>query len=131
SYLLHEELWLVMEYMDGGTLHDVINAILLSKEQIATVSFYFFFLPQCLQGLHFLHSNRIIHRDIKSENMRMDGSVKLVDFGFATQLSNLRTQRHSVLGTPGWMAPEVQQGKPYGPKVDIWSFGIVEQEMVE
>ncbi|NWI84975.1 PAK1 kinase, partial [Pitta sordida] len=127
SYLLREELWLVMEYVDGGSLYDVINVILLSEEQIATVS------RECLQGLHFLHSNRIIHRDIKSDNilLRTDGSVKLADFGFATQLPNLRTQRQSVVGTEWWMAPEVLQRKPYGPKVDIWSLGIVELEMVE
>ncbi|XP_023802182.1 serine/threonine-protein kinase PAK 3-like [Cyanistes caeruleus] len=73
SYLVHEELWLVMEYMDGGTLRDLIDEIQMSEEEIAAVS------RECLQGLDFLHSNHVIHRDVKSNNilLRTDGSVKL------------------------------------------------------
>ncbi|NXX63696.1 PAK3 kinase, partial [Scopus umbretta] len=73
SYLVREELWLVMEYMDGGTLFDVINETPMSEDQIASVS------RECLQGLDFLHSNHVMHRDVKSLNilLRTDGSVKL------------------------------------------------------
>ncbi|NXP94675.1 PAK3 kinase, partial [Passerina amoena] len=73
SYLLGEELWLVMEYMDGGALNDVICETLLSEEHIAAISW------ECLQGLDFLHSNDVIHRDVKSDNILLgtDGSVKL------------------------------------------------------
>ncbi|XP_023802024.1 serine/threonine-protein kinase PAK 3-like [Cyanistes caeruleus] len=73
SYLVHEELWLVMEYMDGGTLRDLIDEIQMSEGEIAAVS------RECLQGLDFLHSNHVIHRDVKSNNilLRTDGSVKL------------------------------------------------------
>ncbi|KAM3654394.1 serine/threonine-protein kinase PAK 1-like [Ammospiza maritima maritima] len=87
----------------------------------------------CLQGLDFLHSNDVIHRDVKSDNilLRTDGSVKLADFGLATQLTPEQSRRCSVTGTPWWMAPEVVTGQPYGPKVDIWSFGIVGIEMIE
>ncbi|XP_063257252.1 serine/threonine-protein kinase PAK 3-like [Prinia subflava] len=76
SYLVHEEVWLVMEYMDGGTLSDVICAAVMYEEEIAAVS------QQCLQGLDFLHSNRVIHRDLKSHNilLRTDGSVKLGEY---------------------------------------------------
>ncbi|XP_063021204.1 serine/threonine-protein kinase PAK 1-like isoform X1 [Melospiza melodia melodia] len=88
---------------------------------------------QCLQGLDFLHANDVIHRDVKSDNilLRTDGSVKLADFGLATQLTPEQSRRCSVTGTPWWMAPEVVTGQPYGPKVDIWSFGIVGIEMIE
>ncbi|XP_032532572.1 serine/threonine-protein kinase PAK 3-like isoform X2 [Chiroxiphia lanceolata] len=127
SYIVEEELWLVMEYVDGGTLYDVISETCMSEGQMAAVS------RECLQGLYFLHSNGVIHRDIKSSNIliRTDGSVKLADFGLSAQLSLEQSYRNSVIGTSWWMAPEVVISKPYGPKVDIWSFGIVGLEMVE
>ncbi|NXV54701.1 PAK3 kinase, partial [Molothrus ater] len=86
-----------------------------------------------LQGLYFLHSNDVIHRDVKSRNilLRTDGSVKLADFGLSAQLTPEQNRRCSVVGTTWWMAPEVVMHQPYGPKVDVWSFGIVGIEMVE
>ncbi|NXD60640.1 PAK3 kinase, partial [Corvus moneduloides] len=86
-----------------------------------------------LQGLHFLHSRRVIHRDVKSCNIlvSVDGSVKLADFGLCAQLTPERDKCSSSVGTPSWMAPEVVRGEAYGPKVDIWSLGIVGLEMVE
>ncbi|XP_053858848.1 serine/threonine-protein kinase PAK 3-like [Vidua macroura] len=88
---------------------------------------------ECLQGLDFLHSNHVIHRDVKSSNilLRTDGSVKLADSGLFAQLTPEQSRRSSVAGTSGWMAPEVVTGQPCGPKVDIWSLGIVGIEMVE
>ncbi|XP_032942808.1 serine/threonine-protein kinase PAK 3-like [Catharus ustulatus] len=127
SYLVDGELWLAMEFMDGGTLSDVLRAVYLEEGQVGAVS------RECLQGLHFLHSRQVIHRDVKSGNILvgMDGSVKLADFGLCAQLSPERSKRSSRVGTPSWMAPEVVRGEAYGPKVDIWSLGIVGLEMVE
>ncbi|KAI1239666.1 Serine/threonine-protein kinase PAK 3, partial [Lamprotornis superbus] len=132
SYLVDKQFWLVMEYMDGGSLRDVISKTYLYEDEMAAVS------RECLQGLDFLHSNLVIHRDVKSSNilLRTDGSVNLgqyilADFGLSAQLIPEQNQRCSVTGTSGWMAPEVVTGQPYGPKVDIWSFGIVGVEMVE
>ncbi|NXT66678.1 PAK3 kinase, partial [Chaetops frenatus] len=126
SYLVDEEFWLVMEYMDGGTLSDVISKTYLYEEEMASIS------RECLQGLDFLHSNHVIHRDVKSCNilLRTDGCVKLGQY-ILDQLTPEQNQRSSVTGTSWWMAPEVVTGQPYGPKVDIWSFGIVGMEMVE
>uniref|UniRef100_A0A8U7NPL7 non-specific serine/threonine protein kinase n=1 Tax=Corvus moneduloides TaxID=1196302 RepID=A0A8U7NPL7_CORMO len=127
SYLVDDELWLVMEYMDGGTLSDAIDEMYISEYEMAAIS------RECLQGLDFLHSNYVIHRDVKSYNilLRTDGSVKLADFGLSAQLTPEQNRRSSVVGTSWWMAPEVVKGQPYGPKVDIWSLGIVGIEMVE
>ncbi|NWY23131.1 PAK3 kinase, partial [Pheucticus melanocephalus] len=73
SYLVDRQLWLIMEYMDGGTLSDIIDEAHVSEGEIATIS------RECLQGLDFLHLNDIIHRDLKSCNilLKTDGSVKL------------------------------------------------------
>ncbi|XP_064261351.1 serine/threonine-protein kinase PAK 3-like [Passer domesticus] len=127
SYLVDAELWLAMEFMDGGTLFDVLRAVYLEEGQIGAVC------RECLQGLHFLHCRQVIHRDIKSGNvlLGMDGAVKLADFGLCAQLSPERSKRSSSVGTPSWMAPEVVRGEAYGPKVDIWSLGIMGLEMVE
>jgi len=131
SYIVEQKLWVVMEFMGGGCLTDVLEAfesgVRMAESHMA------FCARETLRALAYIHANHRIHRDIKSDNMLVGstGSIKLADFGYSAQLTQKKSKRNTVVGTPYWMAPELIRGHDYGTRVDVWSTGILVMEMAE
>lgn len=114
-----------MEYVAGGSLLALLHEYGALTEQMAAR-----YARQVAAGLAFLHSHRIVHRDVKGANLLVtpDGTVKLADFGHAREL--LRTMADTVVGTACFMAPEVVKGTGHDESSDVWSFGCTVVEML-
>ncbi|TRY59291.1 hypothetical protein DNTS_016367 [Danionella cerebrum] len=120
-----------MEYIPGGSIANILNQFGPLPERVFKL-----YTQQILEGVVYLHGNRVIHRDLKGNNIMLmpTGVVKLIDFGCARRLSCLQTSTKgellkSVHGTPYWMAPEVINETGHGRKSDIWSIGCTVFEM--
>ncbi|EGD75941.1 serine/threonine protein kinase [Salpingoeca rosetta] len=145
------QLWLTMQYCAYGSATGLVSSIRRPKPNIHDPSktrkpgylpepCIAFIAKECLRGLEYLHSNKVIHRDIKGQNVLLtrDMNIKLVDFGVCALLQEQVGRRDTVIGTPFWMAPEVilcETSPPgtqsYDSKCDIWSLGITCIEIAE
>ena len=128
TYIFKGRLWIFMEYMDYGSL----TPLLEDRKGAIPEHIISYTLSKVVEGLAYLHSKHILHRDLKSDNIMIskEGAIKMGDFGYAAQLTQESTNRSSRVGTVCWMAPEIVKGQcKYTFKVDIWSLGIFALEM--
>ncbi|XP_017070860.1 serine/threonine-protein kinase mig-15 isoform X9 [Drosophila eugracilis] len=130
-----DQLWLVMEYCGAGSVTDLVKS---TKGQSLKEEWIAYICREILRGLSYLHSNKVIHRDIKGQNVLLtdNAEVKLVDFGVSAQLDRTIGRRNTFIGTPYWMAPEViacdeNPDATYDNRSDLWSLGITALEMAE
>ncbi|XP_053435711.1 nik-related protein kinase [Nycticebus coucang] len=129
------QLWMVMELCAAGSVTDVVR---MTRNQSLKEDWIAYICREILQGLAHLHAHRVIHRDIKGQNVLLthNAEVKLVDFGVSAQVSRTNGRRNSFIGTPYWMAPEVidcdeDPRRSYDYRSDVWSVGITAIEMAE
>ncbi|GAB5034388.1 serine threonine-protein kinase 25 isoform 1 [Nannochloropsis oceanica] len=130
SYVVEHSLWIVMEYVDGGSLGELLALTphgRLGEVAIAGA------MSQLCQALAYLHGERKIHRDVKAKNVLVSstGLVKLADFGVTASLTETMGKRQTFAGTPFWMAPEVISQTSYDFKADVWSLGITAMELAK
>ncbi|KAI8073262.1 kinase-like domain-containing protein, partial [Gongronella butleri] len=129
SFVSGSHLYIVTPNMAAGSCMDILHRerpLGFPEPVVACI------MKQALLGLVYLHENGLIHRDVKAANLLVDacGKIKLADFGVSGQLMQGMSQRHSFVGSPCWLAPEVLLQRGYDAKVDLWSLGITCVELM-
>ncbi|XP_065669490.1 serine/threonine-protein kinase Nek1 isoform X7 [Hydra vulgaris] len=129
SFQGNGNLYIVMDYCESGDLHQMIvnqNGVKIEESKILDL------FVQCCLAVKYIHERKILHRDIKTQNifLTMNGIVKLGDFGIARILKSTMDFAHTCIGTPYYLSPEIVEGRPYNSKSDIWSLGCVLYELV-
>jgi len=126
-YIKDSTLLIVMEFCEGGSALDILNICKrpFSEDEVSAMLFHM------LNGLVYLHTHHILHRDLKAGNVLLsrDGIAKLADFGVSAKLNYTLQKKKTIVGSPYWMAPEVitvtkENQEGYDLKADIWSLGI-------
>lgn len=130
-----DRIWFVMEYCEGGPAIDLIQA-LHSQNKKVSEDHIAYILRETVKALVHLHENHIIHRDVRGSNILITkgGEVKLCDFGLSRRVAGEMGKRHTVLGSPCWIAPEIvasdrSESEGYDIRADIWSLGITAIEL--
>lgn len=118
------QFYMVMEVCSGGELFDRI----VEKEHYTEAEARDCLRP-LIEAIKYCHDNHIVHRDLKPENLLYgseedDAIIKIADFGLAKLLDD-NSLMHTACGTPGYVAPEILEGRAYGEAVDMWSFGVI------
>jgi len=125
-YVLKEEIWIIMEFMEGGSLKEASAVHTFNESQIAYIA------KEALQALQFMHQNGLVHRDLKPGNIMLtvDGDIKLIDFGLCERTEVLVVNPR-IVGSPYWMPPEILLRAPYNEKADVWSLGCTLLQLVD
>ena len=122
-----ERQFIVMEYLEGKTLRDILAERTLSTEEVMSIA------PMIGEALYYAHSHGIIHRDVKPDNIFVleNGNIKVADFGIAKMLKvSDHTHTDVIMGTPNYIAPELVKGMPYDHRVDVFSLGVTLYEVL-
>ncbi|XP_041049571.1 serine/threonine-protein kinase 10 isoform X1 [Carcharodon carcharias] len=134
AFFYENKLWIMIEFCPGGA----VDATMLELDRGLTEPQIRVVARQMLEAIEYLHSQKIIHRDLKAGNVLLsqDGNIKLADFGVSAKNTKTMQKRETFIGTPYWMAPEVvmcetMKDTPYDYKADIWSLGITLIEMAQ
>ncbi|XP_063682735.1 serine/threonine-protein kinase PAK 6-like isoform X2 [Bolinopsis microptera] len=130
THLVGEELWVLMEPLDGGSLTQIVENLRiaqLTERHMARIA------HGAISALKYLHALGVVHRDVKSDSilLSLTGQVKLSDFGYCDRITADKPTCTGLIGTPHWMSPEIVSRKPYGRMTDIWSLGIMMIEMLD
>ncbi|KAL5254905.1 hypothetical protein ACHWQZ_G014374 [Mnemiopsis leidyi] len=130
THLVGDELWVLMEPLDGGSLTQIVENLHfanLTERHMARIA------HGAVSALNYLHALGVVHRDVKSDSilLSLSGQVKLSDFGYCDRITEDKPTCSGLIGTPHWMSPEIVCRKPYGSMTDIWSLGIMMIEMLD